>query len=81
MTEGVDDTLVGYSPPLSLWGLVEQHVDVHEQDEIKSMLGGGIVDETLELHSELHAFLDIWRECRSHTTQVHYQLAMCIHTN
>jgi len=55
---------MGYSPPLSLWRLVEQHVQTHERDEIKSMLGVGVVDETLELHEELHAFLEIWRDCR-----------------
>lgn len=63
---------MGYSPPLSLWRLVEQHVQTHERDEIKSMLGVGVVDETLELHEELHAFLEIWRDCRCNSQKVSY---------
>ena len=70
MTEGSEADLIGYTPPLSLWSLVEQHVDVHERDEIKSMLGAGVVDETLELHNELQAFLEIWRDCRQNSTMV-----------
>lgn len=62
--------LMGYSPPLSLWRLVEQHVQPHERDEIKSMLGVGVVDETLELHDELEAFLEIWRDCRCNSQRV-----------
>ncbi|XP_067928818.1 coiled-coil domain-containing protein 24-like isoform X2 [Watersipora subatra] len=64
MTNSPDADVVGYNPPLSLWRLVEQHVSVNERDEIKNMLGGGVVDETQELHDELQTFLDIWRDCR-----------------
>jgi len=56
--------LAGYRPPLSLWRLVEQHVAVHELGEIKNMLGEDIIEETLELHMEIEALLDIWRDCR-----------------
>lgn len=67
---GCDEEDIGYAPPLSLWRLVEQHVDEYERDEVKSMLGNGIVEETLELHDELGAFLGIWQDCRHNTVQV-----------
>jgi len=66
----VEADLQGYTPPISLWKLVEQHVDDHETDEIKSVLGADLVDETLELHTELNAFLEIWRDCRKNTDEV-----------
>lgn len=56
-----------YMPPLSLWRLVEQHVPPNEQDEIKSMLGESIVDQTLELHNEIHLLLEIWQDYRDET--------------
>ena len=43
-----------YTPPLSLWKLVEQNVSPKEQDEIRSMLGTSLIDTTLELHSEVN---------------------------
>lgn len=46
-------SLQAYTPPLSLWGLVEQHVPLSEQEEVKDMLGSHIVDQSLELHSEV----------------------------
>ena len=42
-----------YTPPLSLWKLVEQHVEAHEQDELKDMLGWSLVEQSLELHAEV----------------------------
>lgn len=69
-TTNKDADLMGYTPPLSLWGLVEQNIAVHEQDEIKSMLGIAMVEETAELHEELRTFLDIWRDCRQETNMV-----------
>lgn len=68
----MEDDIVGYSPPLSLWKLVEQFVDEHEREEVKSMLGVGMVEEILELHNELQAFLEIWREFRQQSTTVSY---------
>lgn len=62
--------LMGYSPPLCLWKLVEQHVPSHEREEIKSMLGVCTVEETLDLHNEISAYLEIWRECRQFTEMV-----------
>lgn len=72
MTNSPDADVVGYNPPLSLWRLVEQHVSVNERDEIKNMLGGGVVDETQELHDELQTFLDIWRDCRQNGSMVRF---------
>ena len=45
--------LQAYEPPLSLWKLVEQHVPYHEREEIKSILGESVVDQSLELHEEV----------------------------
>lgn len=59
------DTFEGYSPPLSLWKLVEQHVHHCEQPEIKNMLGESKVEEAEELHREVEMLLDIWQELRS----------------
>ncbi|XP_005101822.1 coiled-coil domain-containing protein 24 isoform X2 [Aplysia californica] len=53
-----------YSPPPSLWGLVEQHVCSNEREELKGMLGVSLVDQSLELHDEVNMLLDIWREMR-----------------
>lgn len=69
-SDGEDVNLMGYTPPLSLWELVEQNITTHERDEIKSMLGVAMVEETVELHEELRTFLDIWRECRQEMNTV-----------
>ncbi|CAG5117785.1 unnamed protein product [Candidula unifasciata] len=58
-----------YSPPLSLWRLVEQHVPEHEHEEIKSMLGASLVEQSQELHEEIEMLLDIWREMRGENTE------------
>ena len=47
--------LYAYSPPESLWELVRLHVQESEQDEIKSLLGESLVDQSLELHQEVGA--------------------------
>ena len=78
MTEGHSEStgvdITGYTPPLCLWNLVEQHIPPHERDEIKSMLGTCAVEETLDLHTELSAYLEIWRECRELTDMVSFIL-------
>ncbi|KAK7483462.1 hypothetical protein BaRGS_00025261 [Batillaria attramentaria] len=56
-----------YTPPLSLWQLVEQHVSPSEQEEIKSMLGASLVDQTLELRNEINLLLEIWQDYREET--------------
>ncbi|BFY99894.1 hypothetical protein BsWGS_02934 [Bradybaena similaris] len=58
-----------YTPPLSLWHLVEQHVPQHEHEEIKSMLGASLVEQSQELHGEVEMLLDIWREMRDENTE------------
>ena len=42
-----------YTPPLSLWKLVEQTVSPEEQEEIRSMLGTSLIENTLDLHNEV----------------------------
>ncbi|RUS82618.1 hypothetical protein EGW08_009611 [Elysia chlorotica] len=58
-----------YTPPLSLWKLVEQHVELHEQDELKDMLGCSLVEQSLELHAEIDMLLEIWREVREESEE------------
>ncbi|GFS15184.1 coiled-coil domain-containing protein 24-like [Elysia marginata] len=53
-----------YTAPLSLWRLVEQHVQPYEQDELKDMLGCSLVEQSLELHAEIDMLLEIWREVK-----------------
>ncbi|XP_052777772.1 uncharacterized protein LOC128215088 [Mya arenaria] len=62
--------LQAYQPPISLWGLIQQHAPAHEREEIKSMLGESLIDQSLELHSEIDMLLEIWRDYREETTSV-----------
>lgn len=61
--------LRAYQPPLSLWKLVQQHVPEHEREEIKSMLGESLIDQSLELHEEVDTLLEIWRDYRDETSR------------
>lgn len=45
--------LLAYEPPTSLWSLVENHVHPHEREEIKTVLGPSLVEQSLELHDEV----------------------------
>lgn len=45
--------LQAYQPPISLWNLVKQYVPDHEREEIKSMLGESLIDQSVELHQEV----------------------------
>lgn len=45
--------LNAYEPPVSLCNIVEQHIPIHEHEEIKGMLGESLVDQSLELRTEV----------------------------
>ena len=45
--------LQAYEAPISLWKLVQQYVPEHEREEIKSMLGESLIDQSSELHEEV----------------------------
>ena len=45
--------LSAYSPPASLWNLIENNAPVHEQEELKNMLGSSLVEQSLELRTEV----------------------------
>ena len=45
--------LWAYEPPIPLWSLVENYVHPHEREEVKNMLGGSLVEQSLELHDEV----------------------------
>ncbi|XP_053395659.1 uncharacterized protein LOC123525787 [Mercenaria mercenaria] len=59
--------LQAYQPPISLWKLVKQYVPDHEREEIKSMLGESLIDQSMELHEEIDTLLEIWRDYREET--------------
>ncbi|XP_060596231.1 uncharacterized protein LOC132750299 [Ruditapes philippinarum] len=61
--------LQAYQPPISLWKLVKQYVPDHEREEIKSMLGESLIDQSQELHQEIETLLEIWRDYREETEQ------------
>ncbi|KAK6180038.1 hypothetical protein SNE40_012259 [Patella caerulea] len=56
--------MVAYNPPSSLWRLIEEHISPHETQEIRSMLGESLIEQSLELHQEVETLLDIWRSFR-----------------
>ncbi|XP_071953453.1 coiled-coil domain-containing protein 24-like [Antedon mediterranea] len=62
--------LEAFEIPLSLWRLVEENVSTEQQNEIKNILGESEVDQTLELHAEIEALLQIWQEYRSESEAV-----------
>jgi len=53
-----------YSPPPSLWKLVEQYVCPQQNEEVKCLLGLSLVEQSLDLHGEVEMLLDIWREMK-----------------
>ncbi|XP_072046071.1 coiled-coil domain-containing protein 24-like [Amphiura filiformis] len=53
-----------YEPPQSLWKLVEENVSPGEREEIRDILGMSLVEESLDLQSEVSTLLDIWRDYR-----------------
>jgi len=55
--------LQAYQPPISLWKLVEQYVPVHEREEVKSMLGESLIDQSMELHEEVTNIQTFYLEC------------------
>lgn len=61
---------MAYEPPESLWKLVEENVTVEETSEIREILGDSLVDQSLELHAEIEALLDIWQSFRNDTDMV-----------
>jgi hypothetical protein len=56
-----------YEAPDSLWSLIKQYVNESEVDDIKSVIGESLVDQTIELHTEIETLLDIWRDYRNQT--------------
>ena len=48
-----------YEPPQSLWKLVEENVSAGEREEIRDILGMTLVEQSLELQSEVKERLKI----------------------
>ncbi|XP_022107655.1 coiled-coil domain-containing protein 24-like [Acanthaster planci] len=57
-------SMEAYTPPDSLWRLVEENVAPGERQEIRDVLGNSMVEQSLELHTEVEALLEIWRDFR-----------------
>nr|XP_006825597.1 PREDICTED: coiled-coil domain-containing protein 24-like [Saccoglossus kowalevskii] len=62
--------LQAYQPPPSLWKLVEENVSPEEREEIQEILGDSLIEQSLELHSEVDTLIDIWREFREETNSI-----------
>jgi hypothetical protein len=60
---------VPFEPRPLLWQLILEHLEESEIDEIKSILGESLVDETLDLHNEVLSLLEVWRQCREQTDE------------
>ena len=43
-----------YEPPPSLWALVESYVSEHEREEIRTVLGESLIEQSQELHQEVN---------------------------
>ncbi|XP_077981052.1 coiled-coil domain-containing protein 24-like [Glandiceps talaboti] len=67
MTEPPPYNLEAYEPPPSLWKLVEENVVREEREEIREILGESLVEQSLELHTEVETLLEIWRDYRDET--------------
>ncbi|XP_038049620.1 coiled-coil domain-containing protein 24-like [Patiria miniata] len=57
-------SMEAYAPPDCLWRLVEENVAPGERQEIRDVLGNSMVDQSLELHTEVEALLEIWQDYR-----------------
>ncbi|XP_014768668.1 coiled-coil domain-containing protein 24 [Octopus bimaculoides] len=51
-----------YKVPLSVWKLIEQTVPDSERQEIKNILGVGLVEESIQLQNELETLQEIFKE-------------------
>ncbi|XP_066547901.1 coiled-coil domain-containing protein 24 [Amia ocellicauda] len=59
-----------YEPLQSLWKLVEEHVPESELPVVRSVLGDAMVDLSLEMHSEVEMWLQIWQDLKSNHERV-----------
>lgn len=50
---GSEDNLYAYNPPTSLWSLIESQLPSHELEEVKTLLGESLIEQSKELHQEV----------------------------
>jgi len=50
-----------YVPPVFLWSLVEAQTASHEVETVKDLLGGSLVEQSIELHQEVNSSFMIYR--------------------
>ena len=46
-----------YEQPTPVWKLIKEHVPEFEQDEVKSILGESLVEQSMDLHNEVLQFI------------------------
>ena len=56
-----------YTPPESLWTVIELYAPTVELSEIKYIIGDDLVEQSNELFAEVQMLLDIW-ELEAHST-------------
>lgn len=49
----MDIDMTGYEPPLSLWGIIQEHIADSEQFEVKKVLGEDLIEQSKELRQEV----------------------------
>jgi len=56
-----------FEPRPSTWALIEDQTIEEERTDIKELIGSSLIEETVDLHREVNALLDIWRDFREET--------------
>lgn len=59
-----------FEPRESIWAVLEANSLKEERPEMKTMIGGSLIEETQDLHEEVKTLLEIWRSYRGDTDSI-----------